>query len=368
MKFTCERSVLLKEVAIANEIIGSQNTTSILSNMYLEAANDSLKIKATDNKVNFETTVPVEVVEPGSVTVLGGKFCGILNTIPDGELEFEQADSKVLIKMPSKRVKYQLNSVTSEKFPDFPDAGEDVFAVPAAEIKDMITNVIFAVSDDETRYFMNGVFFEKEENFLIMVATDGRRLSLIKKELAQGIKDFKPVIIPPKILEVVRKRAGDEGEISLSLTERNIFISFGSYKLSSVLIEGNFPNYRRVIPEDQTLYFKVDRQELLDALKTVSPMMESKSHRIFFELSQDTISVYSTESEIGEARKEISCEYSGENISLSFNCRYIDEPLRPMESEEVVVRFTDNSKAITMKPEPESDYFHIVMPMQPQQY
>jgi len=364
MKFTCERSVLLKEVAIANEIIASRNAISILSNMYLEAEDDFLTIKATDMKVNFETKVPVDVVEPGSVTVLGDKFFGILSSVPDGELEFEQADAKITIKTSAKRAKFQLKSIASEKFPDFSTSGTDFFDIPAKEFKGMIEETIFAVSDDETRYFMNGVFFEFAEGKIIMVATDGRRLSYISKEAPEGIKEFTGVIIPPKILSVIQKRAGDEGVISVSVTDRNIFIKFGSYQLSSVLIEGNFPNYRRVIPKDPTRSFTMSRTEMLDALKRVSLLVETKSHRIYLEVTPGNLAVRSEESEIGTAREEIPCEYEGEEVSIALNYRYIDEPFKVMTGEEVCIKFTEPTAAITILPVPEQDYFHIVMPMQ----
>jgi DNA polymerase-3 subunit beta len=363
MKFICERSVLFKEISIANEIIVSKNAISILSNMYLEAVDDALIIKATDTKVNFETKVPVDVLEPGIVTVFGDKFFGILNSIPDGELEFEQKDNKISIKTSVKKAKFQLRSIASEKFPEFSVSGTDFFEIPVKDFKEMIQQTIFAVSDDETRYFMNGVYFEKGEDQLVMVATDGRRLAYISKEAA-GVKDFKGIIIPPKILNIITKRAGDEGMISLSITDRTIFVQFGSYRLSSILIEGQFPNYRRVIPEKQNFSFSINRLEMLDALRRVSLLVESKSHRIYLKASSGTMAVYSEENDIGDAREEIPCKYDGEEVSMALNYRYIDEPFKVMNEDEIGIYFSDPAKAITIMPEPQKDFFHIVMPMQ----
>ncbi|GAB6391852.1 MAG: DNA polymerase III, beta subunit [Treponematales bacterium] len=364
MKFTCEKSVLLKEVAIANEIIASRNAASVLSKMYLEAANDALVIKATDMKVNFETKVPVDVVEPGSVTVLGDKFFGILNAIPDGELEFEQADAKILIKTSVKKAKFQLRSIAQEKFPEFSAAGTEFFEIPVKDFKEMVSQTVFAVSDDETRYFMNGVFFEKSVDKFIMVATDGRRLAYIGREAPGGIKDFEGIIIPPKILSIIVKRAGDEGLIAVSVTDKTIFIKFGSYKLSSVLIDGQFPNYRRVIPENQTSSFTVDRLEMLEALKSAALFVESKTHRILLKVSSGNLVISATEDDIGEANEEIPCKYEGEETSIALNYRYIEEPFRIMTEDEVSIRFTEPTKAITITSIPEKDFFHIVMPMQ----
>jgi len=363
MRFTFERSILLKEIAMANEIIASKNAISILSNIYFEAKNGSLTIKATDRSVNFETKVPVTVLEDGSVTVYGEKFFGIVNSVPDGEIEFEQIDNKINIKTAVKKARFQLKSIASEKFPEFSASGKQLFEIPVKDLKDMIGQTIFAISDDETRYFMNGVYFEKTDGKFVMVATDGRRLAFINKSIS-GIPDFPGIIIPPKILNIVMKRAGDEGMAGIAITDKTIFIQFGSYKLSSVLIEGQFPNYRRVIPENQTKSFTVNRNEMLDALKRVSLLVEQKSHRLYLNLSSDSVSIYCEESDIGNAREEIPCKYDGEEVTIALNYRYLEEPFKVMNADEISVLFTDPNKTITILPVPEKDFFHIVMPMQ----
>jgi DNA polymerase-3 subunit beta len=364
MKFTCERSVLLKEISIAQEIIASKNVISILSNIFIEAENDVLSIKATDMKVNFETRVPVTVLEPGSTTVYGEKFLGILNSIPDGELEFDQQDTKITIKPTLKKIRFQLKSIASDKFPEFPVSNAEFFDLPVKEFKDMVNQTVFAVSDDETRYFMNGVYFEKAEDKIIMVATDGRRLAFISKAAGAEIKDFAGVIVPPKILNIIVKRAGDEGLVSLSVTDKVIFIRFGSYNLSSVLIEGQFPNYKRVIPESQSFSLSVNRLEMLDALRRVSLLVEQKSHRVYLGVTAGSMAVFSEENEIGTAKEEIPCKYDGKEVSIALNYRYIEEPFKVISGEEISIHFTEPTKAITIMPVPEKDFFHIIMPMQ----
>ncbi|MDR1219724.1 MAG: DNA polymerase III subunit beta [Treponema sp.] len=365
MKFSCERSVLLKEIGIAQEIIASKNAISILSNIYIEAANDTLVIKATDIKVNFETKVPVSVIEPGAATVFCDKFLGILSSIPEGELEFEHVDTMVIIKPTTKKVKFQLRSIASENFPVFPEPNEkSFFSIPIKNFKEMIHQTVFAVSDDETRYFMTGVLFEKDGPKVNMVATDGRRLAFISKEIDDDAPDFSGVIVPPKILTIIIKRAGDEGVISISVTDKIIFVRFGSYNLSSVLIEGQFPNYHRVIPETHEHCFTLNRIETLDALKRVSLFVE-KSHRIYLSLTPGVLSIASEESDLGVANEEIPCKYDGSAVSIAMNYRYVEEPFKVMSDNDISVYFTDPGKAVTIKPEPESDFLHVVMPMQP---
>ena len=365
MKFTCNKEILLKEISIAQEIISSKNAILILSNIYLETVKNSLIIKAKDMKVNFQTEVPVNVSEEGSTTVYAGDFFSIISTFPYDEIEFSQKENLVIVKpVTQKKPEYKLKSIASDKFPAFPVSSEPFFELPIKDFKDMIQQSVFAVSDDETRYFMNGVFMEKSEDKIKMVATDGRRLAFIEKPAGNKIKDFAGIIVPPKILSTVQKRSGDEGIVNISISDKMIFINFASYQFSSVLIEGMFPNYKKVIPEKQEFSLSVKREEMLSALRRVSLMVEKKSHRIYFGISSGRMSVYCEESEKGTAEDEIPCKYDGEDITIALNYRYMEEPFKIMSEDEIIIRFSSATKAITMEPVPEKDFFHIVMPMQ----
>ena len=253
--------------------------------------------------------------------------------------------------------------MASDNYPEFPVSNASYFEIPVKEFKEMINQTVFAVSDDETRYFMNGVYMEKSDNKIIMVATDGRRLAFINKE-EKNSNDFSGIIIPPKILNIIQKRAGDEGLLAVSVTDKIIFIRFGSYHLSSILLEGQFPNYRKVIPEDQIHSLTIKRTEMLEALKCVSVLVEQKSHRIYFGIKPGIMEIYSEEGEFGEAKEDIPCQYDGEEMALALNYRYIEEPFKVINSDEIKISFTAPSKAITIVPVPEKDFFHIVMPMQ----
>jgi DNA polymerase-3 subunit beta len=197
-----------------------------------------------------------------------------------------------------------------------------------------------------------------------MVGTDGRRLAYIGKVADNGIDDFSGIIIPPKILTTVIKRAGDEGLISLSITDRMIFINFGAYKFSSVLLEGQFPNYRKVIPENQDKSFTVNRLEMLNSLHRVGIMIEKKSNRVYLGLASGKLSVYSEENEIGNVDDEIPCKYEGEELTIALNFKYVEESFRFINTDEICICFTKFDKALTVVPVPEKDFFHIIMPMQ----
>ena len=365
MRFACEKNTLLRELTIAQDIISSRNSLSILSNVLLEARDERLIIRATDLKVGFETEIPIELSEPGSTTVFCDKFSSIIRALPDGEVEFEQTDDRLVIKPRFKKIDFQLKCIASDKYPALQDtADEAYFQLPQSDLIAMIAQTIFAVSDDETRYFMNGVYLEHQGGKLAMVATDGRRLSYISREIGTTIKDFDPVIIPPKILSLIRKLSSGEGNLSLAVTDKNVFLRFDGLKVSSNLIEGQFPNYTRVIPESQDFRIIVNRGELIDALQRVSLLVEQKSRRIYFTVRDNTITLNSEESEIGVAKEELACTYEGPETAIALNYRYLIEPLKVMECESICIQFSDSKKAISLLPEPEEDYIHIVAPMQ----
>jgi DNA polymerase-3 subunit beta len=366
MRFICDKGLLLKEVSIAQEIIASRNALSILSNVLLDASGSNLTIKATDLKVGFETTIPVQIDEEGSTTVFCDKFLGILRSLPEGDVTFEEKENNRLKIIPAeKKIDFQLKSISSDKFPEVLNLeGQNFFELPQAAFLDMVNQTIFAVSDDETRYFMNGVYFERKDDKLIMVATDGRRLSYAEKPLTDNVGEFSGIIIPTKILQLVRKLASGQGNLALSISEKNIFVQFDNQKISSNLIEGNFPNYNRVIPESQEQTAVLDKGTFVEALKRVSILAEQKSRRIYITLQTGNLVINSEENEIGAAKEQIACNYEGPEMTLALNYGFLLDPLKVVDEKEVLIEFSEPRKAITMGSQPKKDYFHIVMPMQ----
>ena len=321
--------------------------------------------------MSFETQVPVQVLEEGETTVYCDKFMGILTSLPSGEIEFNQPSDdtqesiNVTIRPLDKKIKFQMKTMAQDKYPEVNISDNaPYFEIPSKEFKAMIGETVFAVSEDETRYFMNGVFFEKNGDKLNLVATDGRRLSFASKEILSGVADFPSAIVHPKILGIVLKHAPEEGNISLAIVDKMVYIKFGNYKFGSVLLEGNFPNYRRVIPETQEHKFSVLKSDFVSALKRVALMVDKKAGRMYLDITPGMLKITSNQSELGSADEEIPCEYADDEMVIAFNYRYIEEPLRVIGTERIVFEFTADMKAVTMRPEPEGDYFHIIMPMQ----
>lgn len=364
MKFISERNVLLKEVSIAQEIISVKNAMSILSNVLLEVHDGFLTIKATDLKVAFETRIPVSASVNGVTTVFCEKLLGILRSLPDREIEFEVRDGKLTIKPVGTSIDFQLKSISSDKFPEIRD-GENLawFALPQADVLEMIGQTIFSVSDDETRYYMNGVYLERKADTLVMVATDGRRLSYIEKK-AENVPEFAGIIIPPKALNLIKKLASGQGTMNLAISDKQLYVQFDNQKINSNLIEGQFPNYSRVIPESQAFAIGLKKDEFIEALKRVSLLAEQKAKRIYLTVSEGNLMVNTEESEMGMAKEEIPCEYQGPMTTMALNYVFLTDPLRVLAGDRITLEFTDPKKAMTLRTDPRKDYFHIVMPMQ----
>ena len=365
MKFACQKNTLLKEIVLALDFTSQRNTLSVVSNVLLETQGNLLVIKATDQKVGFTTTIPVETIEEGSTTVFCDKFLGILRTLPEENITFEEFGDKLLIRPEKKSIDFELRTIGSDKYPALESApSHEYFTIGQKDLFAMIDQTIFAISDDETRYFMNGVYLEQESGGLVMVATDGRRLSYINRKFDQAIPSFTPVIIPAKFLSLLKKAGTGEGEIALSVNETVIFAKFGDQVMYSNLIKGQFPNYRRVIPASQSNTCKLSITQMNEALKRVSLLVENKAKRIYLDIEPGGITISSEESDFGQAKEIISCEYSGDPCRLAMNYSYLVSPLRVMGGDTCAICFTESNRAVTVKPDPEKDYFHIIMPMQ----
>jgi DNA polymerase-3 subunit beta len=368
VKFTVERDQIIREIQVAQEIISSRSNMSILSNVLLQAQENTLTVRATDLKVSFETTLPVTVNEPGITTVYCDKLLSILRSVPSGEIEFEQnpqsTGENFVIRPKFKKIDFKLRSIAADKFPEIQTQAPDgYFEFPQDQFIEMVSQTAFAVSDDETRFFMNGVYLETDEDKLVMVATDGRRLSYISQDIPEGLDDFAGVIIPPKVLNLVRRLASGEGTLKMAVADKHVFFDFENHLVSSALIDGQFPNYRRVIPESQHYSVVVDKNELNEALKRVSLLVE-KSRRIYLELTSGQMQIRSEESEIGVAREDIPVDFDGPETTVALNYTYLVDPLRVIDSETISIHFTEANKAITIYSEPRERFFHIVMPMQ----
>lgn len=364
MKFRCNRNSILNEIATAQGIISSRNNLSILSNVLLEAGDGNLRIKATDLKIGFETVIPVEVEEPGSTTVFCDKLLSVLRTFPEGDVIFTLKDDNFIIDSEAEDSNVKLKVIDSSKYPELIETEEEkYFDISQADFLDMVNNTAFAVSNDEKKYFMNGVLLEKGEKTLNMVATDGRRLSVIRKNI-ETASDFRNVIIPVKIFGIIKKLASGEGTMKIAVTEKCFFARFDNNKIYSTLIEGAFPNYSKAIPAEQKYIAVIGKSAFSNALSRVSVFAEQKSKKIFFNFSQDSLLITSEESDIGEAKVKMECGYRGDDIRIAVNYIHFAEPVRAMKEEDISISFSSSNTALTLNSVPNGDFLHVIMPMQ----
>lgn len=365
MKFACHKSSILKEIVLALDFTSQRNALSVVSNVYLETKDNLLYIKATDQKVGLKSVIPVETIEEGATTVFCDKFLGILRSLPEETIIFEELHDKLFIQVENKAISFELRTISVDKYPALEESDNlEFFSLSQKDLLAMIDQTIFAISDDETRHFMNGVYLEQDGNQLVMVGTDGKRLSFIERKFEKQLPEFKPIIIPTKFLSLLKKGGTQEGEVELSITDSIIFARLGDQVMYSSLIKGTFPSYKRVIPASQSFECKVEIGPMNEALKRVSLLVENKAKRIYIDLEEGLLTISSEESDFGQAKEVIACDYTGDAMRLAMNYTFLVSPLRVMEGELLSLSFTDANRAVTLRPEPQRDYFHIIMPMQ----
>ena len=363
MKFVFDKKTLVDEISVAQKIIATKNNATVYSNVYMEAGDNVLTIKAADSRGTFQTKIPVETVEKGSAMVFCDKLMSILASIPDGEAEFSLQEKDAVVKSLMVKLKYKLKSMLTDIYPDFVSVDDkSFFSVPAKDFKEMVKKTSFAVSVDTVRYFMTGVFFEKKDNKFVLVATDGRRLSFSAKEVPD-LGDFTSVIVPAKVLNIVIGELSDEGSVDIAITEKNIFFKYGNRIFSANLIDGQYPNYNRVIPASHTGEFVVSKKEIDKAVKHIS-VMTDKVQKILLGVNSGVCSVSSVSEEFGEAKEEIDCQYTGEEFTFAINSKYLADFLKVALDEDITFEFTDELKAVVLKQKSSEDDIYIIMPMQ----
>ena len=364
MKFVCNKNNILKELSNALDFTSQRNTLAVYANVCLILEGNNLTLKATDQKMSYVSELTVDGLEDGSTTVVCDKFLNIIKNLPDSNIVFEDSDDKIKISPEGTSIEFKLRTIEASAFPSLVFGDESgYFRISQKDFTDMIAQVIFAVSDDESKYAMNGALLEKDGTGLIMVGTDGRRLSYINRQIGTEIPDFPKATIPSRFLNLIKKLSVGEGDFEINVGNNSISLRFGSCTISSSLIKNDFPAYRRVIPENQSKVCIVNINTFSDALKRVSLLVENKFKKIILEFNGNKMTVYCDESDIGAGREEIECRYEGEPQRCAMNYTYLLSPLKVMDGEEARIEFSEPGRPFTLKSEPERDYLHVIMPM-----
>ena len=367
MKFICKCEDLKREVSFANAFTSKRNALSITSNILLENSNNTLTIKSTDTKSGFKSYLEVDTVVPGSTTVMSEKFMDILKNIDSSiDLEISVENDLLTIKGLSNSIfEVNIRTVDPSIFPALEEmSDEDMFTLGQKNFFDMIDKTAFAVGKDETRFFLTGVYMEKsDDEKLVLVSTDGKRLAMVKRKLEQDIPSFIPAIIPVQFLSSIMTIGSGDGVLSLGFKGNFVFANIEGRMIYATLITGNYPNYEKVIPSSFKNSCKIRTNDLISAMNLNSVLIESKSRRIFFDINQDGI-MLSVEDSDGNSRNIVKCDYEGEEIKLIFNFNYLFDSIKKIDTEFLSLNINTTSSAIGIKSEPESDYIFIIMPIQ----
>lgn len=366
MKIEIQKKDLLGLLSRTQNIVEKRNTMPILVNVLLETQDNQLKAYATDLEVSLTDSVPVQVKEPGKVAVSAKSLFEITKELFEGPIQLIKKENNWL-EIKQGKFLSKIIGVAADEYPVFPTYNSENFSkINAAEFKFMIDKTIYSVSNDETRYHLNGVYFEKlDKDTITMVATDGHRLSLIKKQFKNlSFGEKVGVIIPKKgLFEIKKLIESSVDDVHLAVEGSQFILKSGSCVLMIRLIEGKYPNYHQFIPQKFSHNIVVPREAILSSLKRVSLLANQKSKAIMMSFSQSRLEITSNNPELGDAKEELDINYTGPDLKIGFNARYIEDVLKNIDQENVEFELNDQLSPGVVKSHERSDYINVVMPM-----
>ncbi len=382
MEFVIQKSDLVRELQTVTGVVEKRATVPILANLLLEANSDGLQVGASDMEVTIRGTAEATVVQEGGITLPAAKLHEIARSLPESEVRFKLLDRNVMA-ISCERTRYKISGQSRSEFPGFPEIDEEAgIRLPGKKLNQMIERVAFAITREDPRYSLNGALFLLENGKLTLVATDGHRLAFVSNELdvAVGDQGQQSVIVPRKALAEVSKLTADlsdDDPVLFGKIDNQVFFVVKSHKLTSSLLEGNFPRYENVMPESCETAVLVPTEELTQAVRRVSLLASDRYGRVVKVSLGDGKLEFSSKTEMGEAQETLNIDYSGPAIDIGFNARYLMDYLTVVGSPAVKLelnptRQSDEDKKLEagdkpgqFRPEPDDgvDYRYIVMPM-----
>ncbi|RMF44887.1 MAG: DNA polymerase III subunit beta [Deltaproteobacteria bacterium] len=370
MQFSIEREIFLKALARVQGIVEKRNTIPILSNVLIDAADDGLVITATDLEVGMRATYPAEIRNGGKVTANAKKLFEIIKELPDDLVHF-QSKENCWIEISCGKALFNIVGLAADEFPYFPEVERCQFIdLPSSSVATMLEKTAFSMSNDESKYNLNGIFFQALETdgnlMLRLVATDGHRLSLVEQPLETPAGDelLKGVIFPKKGVFELRKIADDgEAPIGLGFLENNAIVRKDDTVIAMRLVDGEFPDYSRVIPQEQDIKAKIPREQFFHALKRMAILSSEKSRGVKLTLTGGSLEISSSNPDLGDAREDLAADYAGQDIAIGFNARYLLDILQVHKGEEVELQIKDNMSPGMIRPVDDRHFLAVVMPM-----
>lgn len=370
MQFTIEKEVFLRGLARVQGIVEKRNTIPILSNVLLEAADGEVFITATDLEVGMKSIYPAEVKTSGKITVSAKKLYEIIKELPEREVSF-RARENCWIEIRCGKALFNIVGLSPEEFPYFPAPDQEQFiAVSASVLRDMVEKTAFSMSTDESKYNLNGIYFkavnENDREYLRLVATDGHRLALIQKPLEAGRSPElqKGVIFPRKGIFELKKMAEEgEGDVLLGFLDNNAVVVKDKTIVVMRLVDGEFPDYKRVIPYANEHTAHIPRDVFFHALRRMSILSSEKSRGVKVVLKPALLELSSSNPELGDAREDLEIDYQGPEIAIGFNARYLIDILQVHDEPKIRFLIRDNLSPGLVRTEQGEDFLAVVMPM-----
>jgi DNA polymerase-3 subunit beta len=369
MKVRIERANLLKALNHVHRVVERRNTIPILANVLLRAEGDELSLKATDLDMEIVDRVPAAVEQGGASTVPAHMLYDIVRKLPDGaEIGLDTGSGQTMA-LKAGRARFALQMLPDADFPDL-NAGELPFAftLPSAVLKRLIERTQFAISTEETRYYLNGIYFHVlgngEGSRLRAVATDGHRLAKAEVAAPNGSAGMPGIIVPRKTVGEIQKLLEDpESEASLALSDTKMRLSVGNLVLTSKLIDGTFPDYERVIPKANDKELKLQKADFERAVDRVSTISSDRGRAVKLSLSEDKMTLAVNNPDSGSATDEIVVSYESEPLEIGFNSKYLLDIAGQLTTEEAIFRLADSGSPTLIQDSGEADALYVLMPM-----
>jgi DNA polymerase III subunit beta len=367
MELVVRKTDLLRELQLFQGIVERKNTIPILANVLMDAKDNEVRLLATDLEVGLRSRCEATVAKTGSLTLPAKKLYEIVKALPETDVRIEE--DKGGVKVAAERFDSRMATLPREDFPSLPEVSGGTHVTLARDaMRQMVGKTQFAITGEDTRYFLNGAQFVLRPESMSLVATDGHRLALVTvpREADKGSADDLKVILPRKTLLELNRLLGEaDSGIRFEKGENHLFFEVGGRVLISRAIDGQFPAYERVIPKNNDKQIEFERDRLTSAVKRVALLSNERSRAVKFQIDKAQVEVASSSPEFGEAKEVLPVEYKGPALQICFNAQYVLDFLSAVETDNVSLEFKDEMSQAVMKPVGASgyDYTYVIMPM-----
>lgn len=361
MKIITNKISLLNGINIVQKAVPSKTTLPILEGILLEAKNGKLKITGTDLEIGIETTINVDVILPGRIVISSRILGEIVRKLPDSDIELELKDNNI-INIKCEKSHFKINGLVPDEFPELPQVKkENGIVICQNKLKEMIRQTIFSISTDEIRPILTGVLFEAIGDKISMVALDGFRMA-VKSYGIINDASFKAVI-PGKSLSEIGKILEDTDEsVYIYFSKNQILVQIQDTIVISRLLEGEFINYKQIIPSDYKIKIVVETEKLIESCERAALFArDSSNNMIKFEINEDIMSIKSN-SQNGDVQEEIKIDKQGEDIEIAFNAKYFMDVLKVIDSKSITIEFTTNISPSILRPSDDNCYLYLILP------